>query len=182
MNVKVKYVIVLGAFIILCIIGYFSMPKDDVIIQPSVENEIEDRSIYVHIEGCVNNSGLIKTTEGIRLYELIDLAGGATDDADLSKVNLASIISDTQKVYIPKTFVYEESENEFSSISQEGIVNINTANLSELQTLDGIGPSMANKIISYREKEGYFTKPEDIMNVSGIGESKYNKIKEKITI
>ena len=182
MNEKVKYIFVLGAFIILCIIGYFSMQRDEVVIQASSEDEIVEEYIYVHIEGCVNNPGLIKATKGIRVYELIELAGGATDEADLSKINLASIVADAQKIYIPRIVLYEENGEALSSISREGIVNINTATLNELQILDGIGPSMAKKIIDYREKEGYFTKPEDIMNVSGIGESKYNKIKDRITI
>ncbi len=181
MNEKVKYIFVLGAFIILCIIGYFSLPKDEIIIQASQENEVEEEYIFVHIEGCVNEPGLIKAPKGTRLYELIELAGGETEEADLSKVNLASIVIDAQKVYIPKIYVHEE-ENNISSISSEGIVNINTATIEELQTLDGIGPSMAEKIIKHREEKGYFSAPEDIMNVSGIGEGKYNKIKDKITI
>ncbi|MBQ9266930.1 MAG: helix-hairpin-helix domain-containing protein [Clostridia bacterium] len=182
MNEKVKYLLVLGAFIILCMIGYFSMQKDEVVIQASSEHEVEEESIYVHIEGCVYNPGLIKVPKGTRMFELIELAGGETDDADLSKINLASIVSDAQKVYIPQVIVYDENEESVTSISRTGVVNINTATSSELQTLDGIGPSMASKIIDYREKNGYFTQPEDIMNVSGIGESKYNKIKDKITI
>ena len=182
MNVKVKYIFVLGAFIVLCIIGYFSLPRDEIVIQASSNDEVEEEYIYVHIEGCVHEPGLIKAVKGIRLYELIELAGGETEEADLSKVNLASIIVDAQKVYIPQKLIYDDVDDVKSSISKDGIVNINTATSSELQTLDGIGPSMATKIINYRNNEGYFTKPEDIMNVSGIGESKYNKIKNNITI
>lgn len=182
MEVKAKYIFVLGAFIVLCIIGYFSLPRDEIVIQASSNDEVEEEIIFVHIEGCVQEPGLIKAKKGIRLYELIELAGGATDEADLSKVNLASIVNDAQKVYIPQIIIYDENDEKTSSINSNGIVNINTASKSELQVLDGIGPSMAEKIIEYREKEGYFTKPEDLMNVSGIGESKYNKIKDNITI
>ena len=182
MYVKAKYIYVLGAFIVLCIIGYFSLPKDEIVIQASSESEIEEEYIFIHIEGCVNEPGLIKAPKGIRLYELIDLAGGTTDEADLSKVNLASIVVDAQKIYIPKILIYDDSEEKISSVTKEGIVNINTATLQELQILDGIGPAMAAKIISYRENEGYFTQIEDIKKVNGIGESKYNKIKGEITL
>lgn len=182
MNEKVKYIVVLGAFIILCIIGYFSMQHDEIVVQSSSNQTIEEEYIFVHIEGCVQNTGLIKAIKGVRLFELIELAGGVTDEADLTKINLASIVNDGQKVYIPPKVVLDEDNEGIRSISNKGIVNINTATITELQTLDGIGPSMANKIIEYREKKGYFTKIEDIMNVSGIGENKYNKIKENITI
>ncbi len=181
MEIKVKYLYVLGAFIVLCIIGYFSLPRDEIVIQASSNDEVEEEYIYVHIEGCVHEPGLIKAIKGIRLYELIELAGGETEEADLSKVNLASIVTDAQKIYIPQKIIYVETDEGISSISKDGIVNINTATSNELQTLSGIGPSMAARIIDYREKEGYFTKPEDIMNVSGIGEAKYNRIKDKIT-
>ena len=179
---KAKYIFVLGAFIILGIIGYFSLSKDEVVIQTTQNSEVEEEKIYVHIEGCVHEPGLVIAPKGIRLYELIELAGGETDEADLSKINLASIVSDGQKVYIPRIVIFDENENSITSISRSGIVNINTASITELQTLDGIGPSMAIKIIEYRESNGYFTQIEDIMKVSGIGEIKFNKIKEKITI
>ena len=131
-----------------------------------------------------------------------------TEDADLSKVNLAYIIEDGVQIYIPSIAETarigkneEGKENEIQYIREgagEGIiletasqennnekqikVNINTANLEKLQTLPGVGESTAKKIIEYRDKNGKFTKIEDIKNVSGIGESKYNNIKEYIFV
>ncbi len=181
MNDKLKYAFVLGAFIILSIIGYVLLPRDEIVIQ-SVEKELEVEYIFVHIEGCVQNPGLFKVEKGIRLYELIEEAGGATTDADLSKVNLASILVDTQKIYIPAIVVYSENDQDSIVYQKNELININTATSSELQTLSGIGPAMAEKIITYRESNGYFMQIEDIMNVDGIGENKFNKIKENITI
>lgn len=181
MNDKLKYIFVLGAFIILSIIGYIVLPRDEIVIQ-SVEREAEIEYIFVHIEGCVQNPGLFKVEKGTRLYELIEEAGGETSDADLSKVNLASILLDAQKIYIPAIVVYSENDQDSIAYQNDGLININTASSSELQKLSGIGPAMAEKIIAYRENNGYFIQIEDIMNVDGIGENKFNKIKENITI
>ena len=177
MNSKVKYALVLGAFIIFSILGYVLLPKEEVVI---LENSNGDEEfIFVHVEGCVKNPGLIKVKYGTRLYELIDEAGGETDDADLSRVNLASIVSDEQKIVIPAKVVLDESNG---AEEDSGIVNINTASKERLMTLSGIGESTAEKIIKFREESGYFNSIEDLMNVPGIGESKFNSIKNNITV
>ncbi len=181
MNEKVKYLLILGAFIILGIIGYCCLPSDEIVIQADNQQQEETDYIYVHIEGCVQNPGLFKVQDGTRMYELLELAGGETDDADLTRINLASILTDAQKVIIPAVYIPTE-EGEISSGIYQRMVNINTATLDELQTLNGIGPSMAQKILDYRNKNGYFLQIEDIMEVDGIGEGKFNKIKDNITI
>ena len=104
---------------------------------------------------------------------------GATDDADLSRVNLASILIDEQKVVIPAKVVIDE---DIENVQIGGVVNINTASKERLMTLDGVGESTAEKIIKYREKNGYFNAIEDIMHVSGIGQSKFDRIKDDITV
>lgn len=144
--------------------------------------------------------GIVKIREGARLYEAIDTAGGSTQDADLSKVNLAYTISDGQKIYIPKIgeILNEQSDtseyissgfgnNELIEDKNEieiggGKVNINTANQTELETLPGIGPSTAQKIIDYRSKNGKFETIEDIQNVKGIGDAKFEDIKDNICV
>ena len=128
------------------------------------------------------------------------MAGGSLEDADLTKVNLAYTISDGQKIYIPKVGEFISSQGEFSEyISSEfgnndlienenGItsggekVNINTANQTELETLQGIGPSTAQKIIDYRKKNGKFESIEDVQNVKGIGDGKFEDIKDNICV
>ena len=90
---------------------------------------------------------------------------------------MAKILNDEEKIVVPKKIVLEETKE-----VENGIVNINTADIEKLSTLSGIGKSTAEKIVKYREENGYFNSIEDIMNVSGIGESKFNSIKESITI
>ena len=146
--------------------------------------------IYVDISGEVHKPGVYKVTSDTRLFEVIEMAGGLTDDADDNSLNRAERVEDGQKVIVISR---EEAENraqapvkdESSSSSyyyDEGKVNLNTADLSELQTLPGIGPSKAQSIIDHREKNGYFTSAEEIMNVSGIGQKTYASIKDLIVV
>ena len=162
MSDKAKCIVALGAFVIFTFIGYRLLPKDEIVIQ--VDENKSANKIYVHIEGCVHSPGIKEITYGTRLYELIEIAGGETMDADLSKVNLASILSDEQKVYIPEKIVFEEVEtnkslsnvSNASYNSQSALVNINVATIEELKTLSGVGDAMAKRIIDFRENEGYF--------------------------
>lgn len=161
------------------------------------------KTITVHVIGEVNTPGVVTLEEGARIIDAINAAGGKTEEADLSKVNLAYVIEDGVQIYIPSiTEVVNVGDNEkneyiredagdgiiITSATQENgeeketQVNINTANLEKLQTLPGIGESIAQKIIDYREQNGKFETIDDIKNVSGIGESKFNNIKDKITV
>ena len=178
MNNKTRCVLVFGGFIILSILGYFILPKEEIIIKDT-NVEAEEEYIFVHIEGCVKEPGLIKVKYGTRVFELIEEAGGATEYADISRVNLASIVNDEQKVVIPAKVV-NASDDE--SIESGGLVNINTASKEKLITLSGIGESTAEKIINYREENGYFNTIDDLMNVPGIGESKFSALKDDITV
>jgi competence protein ComEA len=156
-------------------------------------------TIVIHITGEVKKEGVIYLEEGARIIDAIKEAGGETKQADLSQVNLAYELQDGQKVYIPNKnekiteYIVDNSNenltnNQNTNKSDSGSngkiikININTATLAELDNLPGIGPSTAQKIIEYREKNGKFKKIEDIQNVKGIGEAKYEDIKEKITV
>ncbi len=163
------------------------------------ENKIEkDNLIIVHITGAVKKCGIVKLKQGARIYDAIEMAEGSLEEADLSKVNLAYLLEDAQKIYIP--FKGEVTENDIqqeyitsnfgdNSIiiedknkGESGKVNVNTANQTELETLPGIGTATAEKIIDYRNKNGKFNNIEDIRNVKGIGESKFENIKESICV
>lgn len=155
------------------------------------KEEVIDEEIIVHITGEVANEGIIKIKKDSRLADVIEEAGGTTEEADLSKVNLAYQIKDGQKIYIPnindkeiQEYITEEAGDSIIIEQKESKskVNINTATQTELETLSGIGPSTALKIINYREENGKFKKIEDIKNVPGIGESKFENIKEEICI
>ena len=153
------------------------------------EEKIEIKMIYVDVGGEVNYPGLYCLPEGSRVNDAIIIAGGVTEKADLSEVNLAYILSDALKITIPKKEVeikkkkaiVSKSINISNNNSDSGKVNINTASKEQLKTLSGIGDSTAEKIIKYREENGTFGNTEELKKVSGIGESKYNKIADNIT-
>ena len=153
------------------------------------EEKIEIKMICVDVGGEVNYPGLYSLPEGSRVNDAIIIAGGTTEKADLSEVNLAYILSDALKITIPKKEVeikkkkaiVSKSINISNNNSDSGKVNINTASKEQLKTLSGIGDSTAEKIIKYREENGTFGNTEELKKVSGIGESKYNKIADNIT-
>ena len=159
-----------------------------------------EETIVVHITGEVKKEGVIYLKKGARIVDAIKQAGGETKEADLSQVNLAYELQDGQKIYIPnkneKISQYiigingetmndssASTGSESTSYNKEGTkVNINTANQSELDSLPGIGPALAQRIIDFREENGNFNSIEDIQNVKGIGDSKYENIKDKIVV
>ena len=151
--------------------------------------------IAVHITGEVKKQGLIYLKEGSRVADAIEKAGGETENADLSQINLAYVLQDGQKIYVPnkneKISQYitgnsgnngTEENNTSNSNKEDAKVNINTANQSELDSLPGIGPSIAQKIIDYREENGNFKTIEELQNVKGIGDAKYEEIKDMVTV
>lgn len=168
------------------------------------EEEISEK-IIVHIDGEVNNPGVYELQKEARIDDAIEVAGGLTASADLNEVNLAYKISDGVKISIPKkdevkvikkssvvnktkkvvsstTAGVTKSEEVSSSSRESGKINLNTATLSQLDTLTGIGPATAQKIIDYREVNGGFNSVDELKLVNGIGEAKFNKIKDSIEI
>lgn len=165
------------------------------------ETENRGEMMLVHITGEVENWGVIELPEGSRVIDAVNKAGGFTDSADVEKVNLAYELSDGVKVYIPsknedeigdtttKEYITADSGNnvitggnDMKKETKSELVNINKATQTELETLPGIGPSTALKIISYRNENGSFSSIEDIKNVNGIGDSKYESIRELICV
>ena len=166
--------------------NYENLEIEDV---SKTEEKVEITKIKVHIAGSVVTEGIIELEEGARVADAIKEAGGTTADANTKKINLAQKLQDGQKIYIPNQNVTEEDimENlgetiEENRINSSSKVNINTATQTELELLSGIGPSIASKIISYRKENGKFKTIEDIKNVPGIGEAKFNSIQDQITV
>lgn len=195
MNNKFKNAIALGGFIIAAIIVvFFIWKEEDVELLHDTANEDlveevvkeEEDNIFVYIIGAVHEPGVVKIKNGARLYEVLELVGGTSDDANLDLINLASIVRDEQKIVIP----YIASGDDLNltknyieiNVNDNKFVNINTASQSELQKLTGIGESTARKIVEYREQNGGFKNLEELMNVNGIGKSKFNAIKDDITL
>lgn len=209
-NFNIKQI---GIFIIIIVIVIITIAayvyktvnnqNDDVIYNDDNEDisdskEYKDEKIQIHITGSVKYTGIVILNSGDRIIDAIEAAGGEAEGADLNKLNLAYILKDGDKLYVPS--IYDTEEKEY--ITQENgdnviiegagnmskektngdIININTATKEELMELQGIGESTANKIIEYRKSNGDFKKIEDIKNVPGIGDSKFQNIKEKIKV
>ena len=179
----------------------FESLEDNVenIIQNEVVEVVEEAQIVIHISGEVTNPGVISLKEGARVIDAINNAGGLTSKADISKVNLAYVLEDAQKIYIPSiddkedsVYILEVSGDTEIVTSGAGntenkkegklMININTATEEQLQELAGIGDSIAKRIVDYRKENGKFNSIEDIKNVSGIGDAKFNKIKDNICV
>ena len=155
---------------------------------------MEDDFIIVYICGAVKENKIVKLKENSRINDAIEAVGGLTKNADLTNINLAYILEDGEKIYVPEKgeLTQENSKSSsfdstssFSSSSnslKNNKININKATQTELETIPGIGPSLALKIINYREENGKFSSIEEIKKVSGIGDSKYNQIKDFIII
>ncbi|KYO64745.1 ComEA family DNA-binding protein [Thermovenabulum gondwanense] len=137
--------------------------------------EIMEKEIFVYITGAVKNPGVYKLRDGDRVKDLVEIAGGLDENADLLSVNLAKKLTDEEKIHIPRV---DESGSEKSV--KDGRININTADETELDKLPGIGPSLAKRIIDYRNTHGPFKKIDEIKNVAGIGDKKFQDIKDLI--
>ena len=140
--------------------------------------------IYVYVCGQVQTPGVYELAEGDRVYQAIDAAGGILSQGDATCLNLAEALRDGQKIYVPS---YEEAAEWSETISvteqtEAGKVNINQASKETLMTLSGIGESKADAIIRYRDEQGSFHSIEELMNVPGIKEGTYLKIKDRISI
>lgn len=143
--------------------------------------------IRVHIIGAVSNPGVYDLPVDSRIEDAIAISGGFTQDADQSGINLAAELQDGAQIIVPTQKVAQNSSPKSpTSDSQQPAaatfpININTATQTELETLPGIGPVTAEKIIVYRQTNGAFATIEDIQKVSGIGPATFEKIQELIT-
>lgn len=146
----------------------------------------DTRTVFVHVAGSVNNPGLYELKYGSRIADAIEKAGGAKPDASLDSINLAAKVEDGNQVTVPS--VNETTEDSTGGGgygnrgSASGLININTAGASELDQLPGIGPSYAERIIEYREKNGPFSSIEELDEVKGIGSKKIEELKSLVTI
>ncbi len=206
-NKKQKIILGILGVIVAGFICYYVYAKDESNNTLEVEENLEvqeeqteeiysDDVIFVHVSGAVNNEGIVELKVDSRVSDAIEKAGGVKEDAYTEEINLAYKLEDGMKIHIPTRQEKQQSTNTQVIITSSGVVeneeqkqetkqkkiNINTATQTELETLSGIGSSTANKIITYRKEKGSFKKIEDIKNVSGIGEAKFNKIKDYITV
>ena len=214
-----KLFIIIGIIIAVGIIAFYVYSKDnnyeeisteEIMVKNETQTEetTDTEKIVVHIMGAVKNEGIVELEEKSRVADAIEKAGGVTENAYMKDINLATLLEDGMKIYIPTKEeielekngqsgsvgnmggVVSSSANEKNTNNGENVeiketnkkININTATKGELDTLPGVGESTANKIISYREENGKFKTIEEIKEVSGIGDSKYEQIKDLIEI
>lgn len=180
-------------------------------IEESEETTKEEiNKIIVHVSGAVNKEGIVELEENSRISDAINKAEGLKENADTKNINLAFKLEDGMKIYIPTIgeeieeneqiqnknridetskyvtsssgVIQDEQTNGQSEEKKNEKININTATQTELETLPGIGPSTSLKIVNYREENGNFKTIEDIKEVSGIGDAKYENIKDLICV
>jgi len=182
LNNIIKLILLTITIVICCSISIYLQKREISNIKINdKEFESEYGKITVYLNGAVNTPGIYNFNEGIRLEEALSIIGGVKLEADISKVNLAKVLYDCEKIVIPYLQEQQIEINNNDKQSDSETVNINEANENELMTLSGIGEITAKKIIEYR-KNGSFEVIDDIKKVPGIGESKFDKIKDKIAV
>jgi|LSQX01.1.fsa_nt_gb competence protein ComEA len=183
-NKKSFYKIVLILIVLMCALVVKINNADAKEIAAEDKTSKAQTGWYVDISGGVKSPGIYEVDSETRLFDVIKLAGGIADDADIDQINQAEFIKDGQKIIIPTKNENEaegSSLDEGSSSNSDGTVNINSASKDELKTIAGVGDVIAERIIDYR-KGSRFNSIEDIKNVKGIGDATYEKMKDSITI
>lgn len=164
----------------------FEVHADEAVAPSSSEPEAVEvkAQVYVYVTGAVANPGVYSLDEGLRVCDAVEAAGGLTEDADASTVNLARVLSDGEHIALPTKAEVETAlaQGSAGGAAASSLVNINTADASALETLSGVGSATAQAIISDREQNGPFSTIEDLMRVDGIGEKKFAKLKDSICV
>ena len=161
------------------------------------QEESNSKKVIVDIKGMINNPGVYEVDSDLRVNDVIELAGGLKEGADTSNINLAKLVSDEMTIIIYSTeevlekfkqevcicnCPYIQNDAYINSNNDSNLININTAGIEELTTLTGIGDVKAEAIIKYRSEVGKFKTKEELLNVEGIGEALFEKIKDNITV
>lgn len=200
--VKVGIVVVLAMCVCVLCFSLFGAKPHEVEVKKADAKELvalpegnqnAGSELYVHVAGCVQKPGMYKLERGSRLAQAVEAAGGFTDSAATESVNLARELQDGEQIVVADK--NSESLSSLSAHNQSaaqsgssnsgnstGRVNINTANEQQLQTISGIGPSKAKKIIAYRDSQGPFKSVDDLSKVSGIGEKTLESIRDQICV
>lgn len=203
---KKVLIIVGGVLLTLCLLmGYFFLDKKNNTLSESIVLEHDEKkevvsNFYIDVKGAVKDPGVYLVSSGERVIDAIEKAGGLSKNANTSNINLAQKLESEMVVVVYTNSEIKKNSPKLScdttcncdvieinnciknENSNSNLVNINTAGIDELMTLSGVGESKAKSIISYREENGSFKTVEDIKNVSGIGESLFLSIKDKITV
>jgi len=148
---------------------------------PVVVEQVQAPQIFVDVTGAVNTPGVYTLTASSRVIDAIKAAGGSAAGADLSTINLARVLADGEQIYVDAAITNGKGVR-VSTKKRSGPININRATVGDFDSLDGIGPVIANRIVTYRKTHGPFITIEDLQKVSGIGAAKFSQIKSKIRV
>ncbi len=165
--------------------GYFMLkpaprPAPDFVSNEEAATR-EPQQLTVHVAGAVKNPGVVRIEEGKRVVDAIEQAGGPLPEADLDALNLAQQIQDGQRINVPRQGAAGAGGDGTGDESGHK-VNINLASAKELEELPGIGPTLAERIVDYRKKKGGFKKVDELKQVSGIGEKKFEELRDYVEI
>lgn len=158
----------------------------------------------VHVLGAVRRGGVVELPASSRVGDALERAGGATDDADLDRLNLARVLTDGERLYVPRVGQQEVPEalgpvadgaaagptagteggggTAGTGVEGSAVVDLNTADQTALETLPGIGPGLAGRIIAWRDEHGRFTAVEDLLDVSGIGDVRFAELRDRVRV
>lgn len=187
---KNKIIFVAGLVIVLVAASFFIFDgKEEPAREIQPEIKIASREVSVYVSGQVKTPAVVNLEDNgkLKIIDAVNAAGGLTEFADTEGVNLAEPLNDGQHVHIPtKEIFFEElpAKNvpSKSSKTSNELININTADATELQKIKGVGPKISERIVEYRDQNGTFAAIEDIKKVKGIGDKTFEKMKDSITV
>lgn len=147
---------------------------------PIVEQGTEPAEVTVHVSGAVRRPGVFRLSAGARVVEAVEAAGGVTPTAAVGAVNLAAEVTDGQQIVVPD--LVDGVASRVDTGVADGVVVVNQATAAELESLPGVGPVLAGRIISHRDEHGPFESPEDLLDVAGIGEATLARLRPLVRI
>lgn len=199
LGVGAAIVLLLGVFVVAILASAFSGQGSDVEVpasrttsaasgaaETSAQPDGGGSELFVHVSGAVVSPGLVTLAAGARVVDAIAAAGGLTPDGDPAGVNLARLVSDGEQLVVPKEGEVPPAaptgSGGGSGAAGTGLVNINTAGQSELETLPRIGPALAQRILDWRAANGRFSAPTDLLKVAGIGDKVFDGLKDRVSV
>jgi competence protein ComEA len=157
--------------------GFSSQPKVT-LSKPSSSDtqDVKSPSIYIHVAGAVRKPGIYQLDSGSRVFDAVLLAGGFTNKANQTSVNMARILNDGEQLLV-------SSGTSIAQVQQESsLISLNQASSSQLEDLPGVGPALAGRMVDWRTANGGFKSKEDLLNVAGIGDKLFAAVKDLVTL
>jgi competence protein ComEA len=184
--VRALAVVAVAVAVLAAVIAWRSRPAVQPLSRPAssapAATSTSGATIVVAVSGQVHRPGLVRLPAGSRVADAIDAAGGALPGTDLATINLARKVADGELIVVGLASSAIPAAGSGGGGAGGGLVNLNTATLEQLQTLPGVGPVLASRIIEYREHNGGFRSVEDLRKVSGVGDARFADLKSRVTV